>query len=180
MNGTDEVIRAILIESQKNLDQVDRDLVPLEGDPHNRDVLASVDQAIHTINGICSFFNFQGLGAIASTGENVLGKRRDGNLQLAPDIISGLLALMDGMRPMLASIESAGAEEDNVFAAIMQRLTRLQDADKSTTPNASQQMPQPELRNGSFQESTIRVSSNPLVKMVAANLVLGNWNTNAT
>jgi two-component system chemotaxis sensor kinase CheA len=39
---SDEIVREFLVESAENLDLLDRELVRLEKDPHNRDTLASV------------------------------------------------------------------------------------------------------------------------------------------
>ena len=38
----DDVLKEFLIESQENLDQLDRDLLTLEREPHNQSVLAGI------------------------------------------------------------------------------------------------------------------------------------------
>ena len=100
----DDVLKEFLIESQENLDQLDRDLLTLERDPANRDVLAVVFRTIHTIKGTCGFFDFHRLGAVTHAGENLLSKLRDGQLTLTRDITTALLALVDAVRGMLATI----------------------------------------------------------------------------
>src|SRR5437588_12592974 len=101
MSEMDDVVREFLVESRENLDRLDRDLVTLEGDPHNRDGLDSVFRTVHTIKGTCGFFDFTRLAAVAHAGENLLSKLRDGQLVLNRDITSGLLALLDAIRSML-------------------------------------------------------------------------------
>ena len=42
MGEMDDIVKDFLVESNENLDQLDRDLVTLEKDPTARDVLASI------------------------------------------------------------------------------------------------------------------------------------------
>jgi chemotaxis protein histidine kinase CheA len=47
----DEIVREFLLESNENLDRLDRELVSLEKAPQNRDTLSSIFRTIHTIKG---------------------------------------------------------------------------------------------------------------------------------
>jgi hypothetical protein len=47
----DEIVRDFLLESNENLDRLDRELVNLEKDPRNRETLSSIFRTIHTIKG---------------------------------------------------------------------------------------------------------------------------------
>ena len=66
------------------------------------------------------------MGAVAHVGENLLGRLRDGQLALDREITTALLAMVDAVRQMLASIESAGVEGDRDDSALIANLTRLQ------------------------------------------------------
>jgi hypothetical protein len=48
---SDEIVRDFLVESNENLDLLDRELVNLEKDPENRETLSSIFRTIHTIKG---------------------------------------------------------------------------------------------------------------------------------
>ena len=50
-----DIVKDFLVESYENLDRLDRDLVGLEKNPHDRDALAGVFRTIHTIKGTCGF-----------------------------------------------------------------------------------------------------------------------------
>ena len=58
MGENDDIIKDFLVESAENLDQMDRDFITLEEDPSNKEVLARIFRAIHTIKGTCGFFGF--------------------------------------------------------------------------------------------------------------------------
>jgi hypothetical protein len=47
----DEIVREFLLESNENLDRLDRELVILEKDSRNRETLSSIFRTIHTIKG---------------------------------------------------------------------------------------------------------------------------------
>lgn len=138
MNELDGVIKEFLLESYENLDQLDRDLVMLEKDPRDAARLASVFRTVHTIKGSCGFFGFSRLGAVAHAGENLLGLLRDGRLLLDPTITTGLLALVDAVRGMLAHIENSGQEGDGDYTALIDHIRRLQqppgDKEQDTPP----------------------------------------------
>src|SRR5690349_7024178 len=106
MDGMDEIVKEFLVESNENLDQLDRDLIALERDPTSRDTLASVFRTIHTIKGGTGFLGFSSLGRVAHAGESLLSQLRDGSLLLDRDITTALLALVDAIRRMLSNIEA--------------------------------------------------------------------------
>src|ERR1700749_1647878 len=98
MGDMDDIVKDFLVESNENLDQLDRDLVTLEKAPTARDILASIFRTIHTIKGTTGFLGFSRLESLAHAGENLLGLLRDGKLLANADIVSGLLALLDILR----------------------------------------------------------------------------------
>jgi two-component system chemotaxis sensor kinase CheA len=126
MNDSDEIVKEFVVESYENLDRLDRDLIALEKNPNDREILASVFRTIHTIKGTCGFLAFDKLGAVAHVGENLLGRLRDGQLALDREITTALLAMVDAIRQMLASVESAGVEGERDDSALIANLTRLQ------------------------------------------------------
>jgi chemotaxis protein histidine kinase CheA len=126
MNDQDALIKEFLVESLENLDQLDRDLVALERNSRDRERLGNVFRIVHTIKGTCGFFGFAKLEAVTHTGESLLNHLRDGRLLLDAEITSALLALVDALRQMLASIESTGHEGAGDYTALIEGLDRLQ------------------------------------------------------
>jgi two-component system chemotaxis sensor kinase CheA len=56
----DEIVKDFLIESNENLDRLDRELVKLGSEPCSKELLASIFRSIHTIKGSCGFLGFSG------------------------------------------------------------------------------------------------------------------------
>src|ERR1700746_2826226 len=102
-----EIVKEFLVESYENLDRLDRDLIALEKNPADCEILASVFRTIHTIKGTSGFLAFNQLEAVTHVGESLLARLRDGQLVLSPEITTALLAMVDAVRQMLSSIETA-------------------------------------------------------------------------
>lgn len=126
MSDMDDVINEFLVESYENLEQVDLDLLALEEDPRNRSVLDRVFRTVHTIKGTCGFLDFVKLESVAHAGENLLDMLRDGTLSLTPEIASGLLAMVDAVRKILAEIEANKTEGAGEYGELVERLHALQ------------------------------------------------------
>src|SRR5579884_3996211 len=135
MDEMDEVVAEFLIESHENLDRLDRDLVDLEQNP-SADKLAAIFRTIHTIKGTSGFLGYGKLESITHVGENLLSRLRDGELAVDAAITSGLLALVDGVRRILAAIEADGTEGDADWTSLIDRLAALNRpaAETSTAP----------------------------------------------
>src|SRR5882724_11046448 len=128
----DEIVREFLLESNENLDRLDRELVSLEKDPGNRETLSSIFRTIHTIKGTCGFLAFGKLESVAHAGESLLSLLRDGAIELTPERTTALLSLVDAVRQMLGSIETSGNEGVRNDGELVETLKRLQkDDDKS-------------------------------------------------
>jgi two-component system chemotaxis sensor kinase CheA len=95
MTELDAILKEFLVESREHLEQIESDLVTLEKNPTDRETLARVFRAIHSIKGATGFLNLAPLGALAHAGETLLSDLRDARLVIKPTIASTLLALVD-------------------------------------------------------------------------------------
>ena len=122
-----EIVKEFLIESNENLDRLDRNLVELEKHPADREILADIFRTIHTIKGTSGFLAFAKLEAVAHVGESLLARLRDGELGLNPEITTALLALVDAVRQMLETIGANGTDGNNDYQELIGRLKILQE-----------------------------------------------------
>ncbi len=128
MGGMDAIIAEFLAESVENLDQLDQDLVTLEKNPSDHEVHGRIFRTIHTIKGTCGFLAFGTLESVTHVGESLLGRLRDGELELTPEITTDLLGLIDAVRAILGNIDATGAEGDEDYGALVARLQSHDDA----------------------------------------------------
>jgi two-component system chemotaxis sensor kinase CheA len=143
----DEIVKDFLIESSENLDRLDQELVKLESEPSSTELLSSIFRTIHTIKGSCGFLGFTRLEKLTHAGESLLSRLRDGKLTLSAEITSGLLAMVDAVRHMLAAIQATGQDGEEDYSALIEALARLQEEHSSQSPAVSSELhPVTELR----------------------------------
>jgi two-component system chemotaxis sensor kinase CheA len=127
IESMDEIVKDFLIESNENLDRLDQELVKLESEPSSTELLSSVFRTIHTIKGSCGFLGFARLEKLAHAGESLLSRLRDGKLLLNTEITSGLLAMVDAVRQMLAAIQATEKDGEEDYAPLIELLASLQE-----------------------------------------------------
>jgi len=132
-----EIVAEFLVESHENLDQLDRDLVTLERDPTSRDLLSSIFRTIHTIKGTSGFLAFGRLESLTHAGESLLSRLRDGVQPVTPATTTTLLAMLDGVRALLATIEQTGGEGDVAVEEIVTQIN-AQITDGAAAPEPAE------------------------------------------
>ena len=122
----DEDLKAFLVESYENLNEVERDIIEIEKTPDNQEVYDRIYRSIHTIKGNCGFLPFSKLESVAHVSENLLGCLRDRKLALNPAITSVLLQVVDAIRQLLNHIETTGHENEADYSELIKTLNQFQ------------------------------------------------------
>lgn len=136
MGDNSEFIGEFLVESTENLDQLDKDLLALEAAPGDPQRLASIFRTVHTIKGNSGFFGFSKLGALAHSGEHLLGRLRDGKLSLDDRITGTLYSMVDAVRSILQAIEATGTEGEQDFRELSRQLAAVAAEDSASAEEA--------------------------------------------
>ena len=108
----------------------------LEQNPNNPDLLGNIFRLVHTIKGTCGFLGLPRLESVAHASENVLGKVRDGELEVTPEIVSLILKSLDRIKSILQALEQTEAEPAGDDADLKARLNAL--ADGTAAPAAAE------------------------------------------
>src|SRR5690606_3263119 len=93
-------------------DELDADIVLLEQNPNDRDLLSKIFRLMHTIKGTCGFLGLPRLEKVAHHAENVLGKFRDGELEVTQAYVTLILESIDRIKMIVRVLEETGAEPD--------------------------------------------------------------------
>ncbi|MEX1147435.1 MAG: chemotaxis protein CheW [Sphingomonadales bacterium] len=108
----DDLLNEFLTETAESIDVVDVEVVKLERDPTNKGVLDNIFRLVHTIKGTCGFLGLPRLEAVAHASENVLGKFRDGELEVTPAAVSLILMSLDRIKEILAGLARTETEPE--------------------------------------------------------------------
>tara|TARA_R110002124_G_scaffold64985_2_gene177873 strand:- start:693882 stop:696629 length:2748 start_codon:yes stop_codon:yes gene_type:complete len=118
----DELIGEFITETNESLEELDVDLVNLEKNPNDRELLSKIFRLMHTIKGTCGFLGLPRLEKLAHHGENVLGRFRDGDLEVTQYAVTLIFESIDGVRFIMEGIEATGTEPEGDDSAVIARL----------------------------------------------------------
>ncbi|PCI99275.1 MAG: hybrid sensor histidine kinase/response regulator [Alphaproteobacteria bacterium] len=118
----DDLIVEFITETNESLEELDIDLVNLEKNPNDEDLLGKIFRLVHTIKGTCGFLSLPRLEKVAHHAENVLGKFRDGVLDVTPDYVTLIFESIDQIKFIVNTIEETGAEPDGNDAGLIAKL----------------------------------------------------------
>ena len=106
----DDLIVDFITETNESLEVVDAELVRFEANPSERKTLDNIFRLVHTVKGTCGFLGLERLAAVAHAGETLLGRFRDGVLDVTPHAVTLVLKAIDRIKEIIAGIEQEGSE----------------------------------------------------------------------
>ncbi len=121
----DDLLNEFLTETFESIEVVDVELVELEKDPNNKSVLDNIFRLVHTIKGTCGFLGLPRLEAVAHSGENVLGKFRDGEMDVTPEAVTLILNALDRIKEILDGLEQTQEEPAGDDSEIINQLNAM-------------------------------------------------------
>ncbi len=128
----DDLLSEFLTETSEALAVLDVELVKFEQDPSDSEILGNIFRLVHTIKGTCGFLGLPRLESVAHAGENVLGKFRDGVVDVTPEAVTLILKCLDTIRELLGELEESGEEPEGDDSALIAELNAM--ADGETAP----------------------------------------------
>ncbi len=153
----DDLLNEFLTETAESIESLDVEVVKLEQNPNDPELLSNIFRLVHTIKGTCGFLGLPRLEAVAHSGENVLGKFREGKLDVTPDAVSLILESLDRIKMLLAALEQTEAEPEGDDSDLIARLDAMADG-KSAAATAPAEEPTPE------EAAPAAKSSKPLIE----------------
>ena len=132
----DDLIVEFLTETNESLEELDQDLVNLEQNPNDKDLLGKIFRLMHTIKGTCGFLALPRLEKVAHHAENVLGRFRDGDLEVTPGYVTLIFESIDQIKYIVGEIEETGSEPEGSDAELIARLDAAYEG-KDVSGNAS-------------------------------------------
>ncbi len=138
----EDLIQVFLEESQEILDQLEEDLLKLEQDQGNKELMAAIFRAAHTIKGSAGLTGLDDISSLAHRLEDVLDQVRSDNKVMSRECFETVFQTVDMLNKMVAC--AAGGEQHNPdeTTAMMERLTFFLSEDINPIKTAPGQVQQ--------------------------------------
>ena len=124
----DDLIADFLIEANESLETVDAELVKFESRPDDRAALDKIFRLVHTLKGTAGFLALGRLEAVAHAGETLLGRFRDGKLEVTSGAVTLVLSSIDRIKTIIEGLASAGVEPVGDDTALISALEAISNA----------------------------------------------------
>jgi two-component system chemotaxis sensor kinase CheA len=102
-----ELTRDFLGEAAEHLEAADENLLVLESDPGDRQAVAVVFRAFHTIKGVAGFLNLGPIADLAHEAETLLNEVREGRTAFSGPVADAVFQALDLLRTMLDDLGNA-------------------------------------------------------------------------
>ncbi len=120
-----ELVKEFLVESNENLEAMNKNITELEKNPENKDILNELYRHTHTLKGSASFLNYNHLQSITHESENILDLLREGEVKLNPCIIETLLESIDKTSDIIQKINDTSSDSGIDISPTIQKLKGL-------------------------------------------------------
>lgn len=164
----DDLIAEFITESSESLAEIDNDLVKLEQDPNNEQLISNIFRLMHTIKGTCGFLGLPRLESVAHSAENVLGRFREGDLEVKPEYVTLIFESIDQVRFLLETIGETGQEPEGDDKALIAKLDAvyegkgLDSAGESSAEAEAETQAQIEAESDSEPVETVESTTEPV------------------
>ena len=155
----DDLLSEFLTETTEALAVLDVELVKFEQDPSDADILGNIFRLVHTIKGTCGFLGLPRLESVAHAGENVLGKFRDGVIEVTPESVTLILKCLDAIRALLGDLEETGEEPEGEDSALIAELNAMAEGGAAPAPVPAEEAPAEEAAPESAAEESTEESA---------------------
>ncbi len=164
----DELLTDFLTETSESLSVLDVELVQFEQNPTDKEILQDIFRLVHTIKGTCGFLGLPRLETVAHSAENVLGKFRDGELQVTPDSVTLILSSIDRIKELLGVLEETGAEPEGEDKDLIEQLNATAEGRAGAEEEAPVADPNPEAETEAAADEAGFPVAQELLEEVAA------------
>lgn len=152
----DDLLSEFLTETNENLAVLDVELVKLEQNPNDIDLLSNIFRLVHTVKGTCGFLGLPRLESVAHAGENVLGKVRDGELNVTAQAVTLILACLDRIRSIMGDLEASGSEPQGDDSELIKNLNAFAEGGKKADVTATTSVSAPVVSGASTPAADLK------------------------
>jgi two-component system chemotaxis sensor kinase CheA len=169
----DALVKAFVVESDEHLRLMEEALIALEGRPDDKELLATIFRAAHTLKGSAGACGFPEISGFAHAVEDLLDRLRDGKLKVNREVVGLLLQCVDALGEAVAAVNDGKTTLSDNHRALLEHLRELLEhgADGGGPPHRSPAediLPQPSsgARLGAGRTGTLRIDIDKLDQLL--------------
>ncbi len=102
------MMQDFLAEAREHLDQLNLNLIQLEGDPEEQNLIDQIFRTAHTLKGSAAFAGLKEISDIARKMEEIFGKVRKGSFKITPSAIN---VFYEGLDVLAELLDNASADK---------------------------------------------------------------------
>lgn len=106
----EDILKDFLVEAKEGISKMEEEFIELEKERGNPEIIKSLFRTMHSLKGASGFFGFKSLEGIAHFAEDILGKIRDGELEVTEEVVDILLRCLDEIKYIVAYLEEHKVE----------------------------------------------------------------------
>ena len=139
-----ELFPEFIAESLDYVQQIERSVLKLEKQPHDRDMIDVVFRAFHTIKSTSSFLGLDPIAALAHNAESLLSQVRDGSVAFSGTCADLSLRCADALRELLlhATVDTGEIPLPAGYPALLAQLQAFDPGGSAAVPVACDVPPQ--------------------------------------
>ncbi|WP_298225827.1 chemotaxis protein CheA [Acidocella sp.] len=118
--SANEGIQIFRVEAQELLEQIEQGLLDLAHDPCDKELVATVFRALHTLKGSGAMFGFDALAEFTHHCETAFDRVRKDEVPATKELVAAVLNAMDHMRDLAEGRDVATADGEMLLAALEQ------------------------------------------------------------
>ena len=160
----DDLVAEFIAETNESLGLIDNDLIALEQNPNDKAIIGNLFRLVHTIKGTCGFLGLSRLEKLAHHGENVMGRFRDGDLEVKQEYVSLILEAVDQIKALIETLETTGAEPEGNDAELIAKLDAVyegRDPSSASVEEPQDESAEPASNGGEIDIESLSKEPNP-------------------
>jgi two-component system chemotaxis sensor kinase CheA len=119
-----QILETFAVEAAEHLEQLEQEIVALEGNPDDPERVALVFRIVHTLKGAAGCAGVTGVTELAHAFEGLLDRIRKGALTVTPARMSMFLASVDALRGLVEAASAGQAVTADAHRPLLERLHR--------------------------------------------------------
>ena len=132
--NNEELLKDFFAEAEQQVEQLESNILVIEGDPSNHDAIDEIFRAAHTLKGGSATVEMTEITHFTHTVEDVLDEVRSDRVKVDENIVDILLSSIDVIKAMLEARQNGSVYEEDTSAIVAKLQAYIPAKDEKGKP----------------------------------------------